>query len=83
MAVLHAAVVACVIAALLYWRLDSGVVMAEPAPRLTSLPLLGLSVIFALGAWATSKSGFPKRAPWFAGLAAGVGVYALVRLFAF
>lgn len=83
MAWLQAAVVAGVIAALLYWRFDSGVVMAEPAARLTSLPLLGLSVIFALGAWAASKSGFPKRAPWFAGLSVGVGAYALVRLFAF
>ena len=83
MAVLHAAVVAAVIAALLYWRFDSGVVMTEPAPRLTSLPLLGLAVIFGLGAWATSKSGFPKRAPWFAGLSVGVGVYAVIRLFAF
>ena len=83
MAVLHAAVVAVVIAALLYWRFDSGAVMAEPAPRLTSMPLLGLSVIFGLGAWAASKSGYPKRAPWFAGLSVGVGTYALVRLFAF
>ena len=55
MAVLRAAVVAGVIAALLYWRFDSGIVMAERAPRLTSMPLLGLSVIFALGAWAASK----------------------------
>ena len=41
------------------------------------------NVIFALGAWAASKSGYPKRAPWFAGLSVGVGTYALVRLFAF
>lgn len=83
MAMFHAAAVAGVIALLLYWRFDSGIVMAEPAPRLTSLPLLGLSVIFALGAWAASRSGFPKRTPWFAGLAAGVGAYAIIRLVAF
>jgi hypothetical protein len=83
MGVLRAAVVAGVIAALLYWRFDSGIVMAERAPRLTSMPLLGLSVIFALGAWAASKSGYPHRAPWFAGLAAGIGAYAVVRLVAF
>ena len=83
MAVLHAAVVAVVIAALLYWRFDSGMVMPEPAPRLTSMPLLGLAVIFGLGAWAASKSGVPKRAPWFAGLSVGVGTYALFRLLAF
>jgi hypothetical protein len=82
MAVLHAAVVAVVIAALLYWRFDSGAVMPEPAPRLTSMPLLGLAVIFGLGAW-SSKAGYPKRAPWFAGLSVGVGTYAVVRLLAF
>jgi len=76
---LRAAAVACVIAALLYLRLDSGLLM-EPASRLVSLPLAGLGAMFGAGAWAASLSGYPARAPWFAGLAVGVGGYALARL---
>ena len=68
-----------VVAGLLYWRLDSGLVMAEPAPRLVSVPLGGLALLFALGAWAASFKGQPRRAPFFAGLALGVGGYAILR----
>ena len=79
MRALQTAGVAGVIASLLYWRLDSGLVMAERAPRLVSLPLGGLAVLFALGAWAATFKGQPRRAPFFAGLALGVGAYAVLR----
>jgi len=75
-----ALVVAAAIASLLYLSLDSGR-FAPPAERAFSMPLVGLGVIFAGGAWAASKSGYPRRAPLFAGLALGIGGYALVRLF--
>jgi len=45
------------------------------------MPLVGLGAIFGGAAWAASKGGYPERVPFFAGLAAGVGGYALVRLF--
>jgi hypothetical protein len=80
MRALQAAVVAAVVAGLLYLRLDSGAVTPEPAPPLTSLALGGLAVIFALGAWAASHSGQPRRGPLLAGLAIGVGGYAILRL---
>jgi hypothetical protein len=72
--------VASAIAALLYLSLDSGMV-APPAERLFSLPLLGLAAIFGASAWAATMSRFPKRAPLLAGLSLGVGGYALLRLF--
>jgi hypothetical protein len=80
MKVLLAAAVACAVAGLLYLRLDSGAVMSEPAPRLVSLPLAGLAAIFAGGAWAASLRGYTQRAPLLAGLSAGIGGYALLRL---
>jgi hypothetical protein len=82
MRALQAAVVAAVVAGLLYLRLDSGAVTPEPAPPLTSLALGGLAVIFALSAWAASMSGHPRRGPLLAGLAVGVGGYAILRLLA-
>jgi hypothetical protein len=82
MRLLQSAAVALVIAGLLYLRLDSGAVEPGPAPRLMSVPLAALGLIFGVGAWATAASGSPRR-PWLAGLAAGVGGYALVRLVAF
>jgi len=78
--VVTALVVAGVIAALLYLSLDSGR-LAPPAERAFSLPLVGLGVIFAASAWAAAKGGYSQRVPIFAGLALGVGGYALVRLF--
>jgi hypothetical protein len=80
MRALLAAVIACTIAALLYLSLDSGRVTPEPAPRLFSLALGGLAVIFAARAWAGSMSADRRWVPFFAGLAAGVGGYALARL---
>ena len=80
MRVVSALVVAGAIAGLLYLSLDSGR-FAPPAERAFSMPLVGLGAIFAGAAWAASKSGYPERVPFFAGLGVGVGGYALVRLF--
>ena len=74
------ALVACAIGALLYWSLDSGRA-ATPTPRLFSLPLLGLAAIFAARAWTVSLSRDVRTTSFFAGLAAGIGGYAIVRLF--
>lgn len=82
MNVLLGAAVACLVAGLLWLNLDSGR-LAAPAPPVTSLPLLGLAAIFAGGAWASTRAGMPRRTPLLAGLAAGVGGYALLRLVAF
>jgi hypothetical protein len=78
--VVLAAVVACPIAALLYLNLDSGLLRPVPAERLVSLPLVGLGLIFAIGAWAAWYTGNKRRGGLLAGVAAGVGGYALVRL---
>jgi hypothetical protein len=77
---LVAAVIASVIAALLYLSLDSGRVTPEPAPRLFSLALGGLAVIFAARAWTESMRPERRWMSFFAGLAVGVGGYALARL---
>ena len=76
-----AVVVACVIDGLLYLSLDSGL-LAPRAERLVSLPLLGLAAIFGASAWAGTVAGRPERVPMFAGLAGGVGLYAIVRVLA-
>lgn len=75
-----AAAVALVVAGGLYWNLDSGRIALEPAPRLFSLPLLGLAVIFGVRAWTESRGPTARYSSFFAGLAAGVGGYALARL---
>jgi hypothetical protein len=79
---LIAALVACAIAALLYLSLDSGR-YATATPRLFSLPLIGLSLIFGARAWTVSLSRDQRTTSFFAGLAIGVGGYALVRLVLF
>jgi hypothetical protein len=81
---LRAAVVACVVAALLWLMLDSGLVRPDRAPPVTSLSLAALAALFGVGAWALAATGQqPERVPLLAGLAIGVGGYALVRLVAF
>jgi len=77
---LVAAAVAAVVAGLLYLNLDSGMVSPEPAARLVSLPLLGLGVIFGVRAWTESMREGSRMTAFFAGLAAGVAGYGLVRL---
>ena len=76
---LVAGVVACAIAALLYLSLDSGRYAAS-TPRLFSLPLVGLALIFGARAWTVSLSRDQRTTSFFTGLAIGVGGYALVRL---
>jgi len=76
---LLAGVVAFAIAALLYLSLDSGRYTGA-TPRLFSLPLIGLSLIFGARAWTVSLSRDQRTASLFTGLAIGVGGYALVRL---
>jgi len=81
--VLIAVVVAAVVGFLLYARLDAGVFTSEPTPRAVSLALGALAVLFGLGAWAAALGGQRKRAPFMAGLALGVGGYALLRVLFF
>ena len=73
------AAVACAIAFLLHLSLDSGR-YSEPTPRLFSLPLVGLALIFAARAWTASHSRDSRLAAFFTGLAVGIGGYAIVRL---
>jgi hypothetical protein len=75
-----AAVVACGIAFLLHLSLDSGR-YAEPTPRLFSLPLVGLALIFAARGWSLGRGRDPRLSAFFTGLAIGIGGYAIVRLF--
>lgn len=77
----RAAAVAAAVGVVLYLMLDSGLVTPEPAPRFTSLSLGGLGLLFGLGAWAMALGGQPERTPLLAGLAAGTGGYAFLRLF--
>jgi hypothetical protein len=77
------ATVAAAVAGVLYLMLDSGLVSAERAPALASLSLGALALLFGLGAWATWVGGQRRRSPLLAGLATGVGGYALARLITF
>jgi len=81
--VLIAVAVAVAVGLLLYGRLDAGIFTNEPTPRAVSLALGGLAVLFGLGAWAAALGGQRKRAPFMAGLALGVGGYALLRVLFF
>ena len=74
--------VAVAVAAVLYLALDSGVVTSEPAPPGTSVALAVLATIFGLGAWVMQKGGQPERVPLLAGLAVGLGAYAVLRIVA-
>ncbi len=77
---LYAALVAGLTGAVLYVMLDSRLITPEPAAPGTSGALGALGVLFGLGAFATWIGGRPERTPFLAGLAVGVGGYALVRL---
>jgi len=79
----QAVIIACVVATLLYLRLDSGMVTPEPDTRLVSVPLCIVAAIFAAGAWSASVTGAPRRVGLLAGLAAGAGGYGILRLFMF
>jgi hypothetical protein len=75
------AAVAAAVATVLWLSLDSGIGGTTPAPPLASGALVILALMFGAGAWAmTVTRRDVERAPLLAGLAIGVGVYALVRL---
>jgi hypothetical protein len=75
--------VAGAIAAILYVMLDSGVVRPEAGPRVLSAGLIVLAILFAVGSWTASMGGQKNRSSMLAGLSAGVGGYAILRLVAF
>src|SRR5436190_6000882 len=77
---LGSAVVAVVVAGLLWLNLDSGLVGPEPAARIFSMPLLGLAAIFGVRAWTETQQSTPRWTSFFAGLALGVGGYGVLRL---
>jgi len=71
------------IAAVLYLMLDSGVLRPDAAPRVISVSLLVLTVIFGVGSWTASIGGQAGRSSTLAGLAIGIGGYAVFRTIAF
>jgi hypothetical protein len=64
-----------------YLMLDSGAFNPERAPAVTSVSLGILTLVFGVSAWAMQVGGRRQRAPLLAGLALGLGVYAVARLF--
>jgi hypothetical protein len=68
------------VALVLWLMLDSRLVSPEAGPRFLSLSLAGLAALFGLGAWAMQVGGRKERAPFLAGVAIGVGGYAVLRL---
>ena len=74
------AVIAGLVTAVLWASLDAGLGDTEPAPGAASAGLLVLAFLFGTGAWVMVLGGRRERAPLLAGLAIGVGAYALVRL---
>ena len=72
--------IALAVGGLLWLMFDSRLVTPVPPPNGLSLSLAGLGTLFGLGAWATSVAGQRERMPLLAGLALGVGGYALLRL---
>ena len=71
------------VAAVLYLMLDSGAVGRETPPPGISLALCMLAAIFGLGAGVMWAGGQRERTPLLAGLAFGVGGYAILRMVAF
>ena len=75
--------VASAVGVVLYVMLDSGVVRPEGTPRVMSVTLIVLALVFTLGTWTASFGNQPSRQPMMAGLAIGLAAYAVLRLFAF
>jgi len=67
----------------LYLMLDSGIVRPEGTPRVMSVTLIVLAIVFTLGTWTASFGNQPERRPMMAGLALGLASYAVLRLVAF
>ena len=83
MPALRVIAVAVGVAALLWLRLDSGLVGNERADAIVSVSLGVLGLLFGLGAWAMHVGGRRERAPLLLGLAIGVAGYAVARLLPF
>jgi hypothetical protein len=75
--------IAGAVGALLYVMLDSGIVRSEGAPKVMSVSLLVLALLFTVGAWTAGFGNKPARRPMLTGLALGLASYAVLRLFAF
>lgn len=78
MAALRALGVAALAMLVLYVAFDAG---ATPAAPGTTPALLGMAVLFGVGAWAFGVGGRAERSPAMAGLAAGLALYAALRVF--
>ena len=74
------AAIAAAVVAVLWIRLDSGLVDTEPAPGAVSVALLLLAGVFGACAWVMRVGGRPERVPFLAGLSIATGGYALIRL---
>jgi hypothetical protein len=66
--------------AILWLSLDGGLGGRPPAPGAASVSLAVLALLFGVGSWTMRMGPHPERAPLMAGLAAGAGVYAILRL---
>jgi hypothetical protein len=75
--------IAGAVGAVLYVMLDSGIVRPEGTPKVMSVTLIVLALVFTLGAWTAGFGNQPERRPMMAGLAVGLAGYAVLRLFAF
>ena len=74
--------IAAAVGVVLYVMLDSGVVRPEGTPKVMSVTLIVLALVFTLGAWTAGFSN-PERRPMMVGLALGLASYAVLRLVAF
>lgn len=64
----------------LWAALDAGLGGTPRSPAFVSAGLAAVAAVFGLVAWATHVGGRGERAPLLAGLAIGVGGYAVARL---
>ena len=72
------AAIGAAVMVVLFLAFDAG--LADAPPPTVSVSLGIFALIFAAAAGAMQVGGRPERAPLFAGLACGTGVYALLRL---
>jgi len=75
--------IAAAVGVVLYVMLDSGIVRPEGTPRIMSVTLIVLALVFTLGTWTARFGNQPQRQPMLAGLAVGLAGYAILRLLAF
>jgi hypothetical protein len=77
---LRIAGVAFAVATVIWLMVDARLVSPEPGPRFMSISFGVLAGLFGVGAWAMHVGGRRERTPLLAGLAIGVGGYAVLRL---